>query len=160
MKIVAQQDQPFDVSGDGTDLRVVSRITAGGLSESGVLVFRLDFTNSTSGIFTASAAQAPGSSGGLQVDKSAGRSGNLERGLRRRNALRRVPRQSRHGPLLHVTGLGLVHRDGTEALVPMGAVAGEFFLVVPSSGGFEGSYGLGCRVSRDRPRRKPAIRRM
>ena len=75
MKIVAQQDQPFDVSGDGTDLRVVSRITAGGLSESGVLVFRLDFTNSTSGIFTASAAQAPGSSGGLQVDKSAGRSG-------------------------------------------------------------------------------------
>jgi hypothetical protein len=146
MRIVAQQDQPFDVAGDGGDLRVVGGITAGGLSESGVLVFRLDFTNGTSGIFTASAALAPGSSGGLQVDKSAGSlrlSWNADCGGGTHYGVYRGSLATGLSSMSPASGSCTV--TGTEALVPMGAVAGEFFLVVPSSGGFEGSYGLGVQ---------------
>lgn len=42
-KIVAVGDQ-FDVHGDGSDVREVVRIVSGGLSDTGDLVFRLDFT--------------------------------------------------------------------------------------------------------------------
>ncbi len=43
----------FDVLGDGSDLREIVRIEPGGLSDTGVVVFRLDFTDGSSGHFTA-----------------------------------------------------------------------------------------------------------
>ena len=151
MRVVAQQDQPFDVAGDGSDLRVVSGITAGGLSENGVVVFRLDFTDGTSGIFTAAASASPGSSGGLQVDKAGGSlhltwspdcGGGTHFGVYRGSLAAGL------SSISPATGFCAV--TGTEALVPAGSDAGEFFLVVPSVGGFEGSYGVDS-LGRPRP---------
>ncbi len=43
----------FDVAGDGSDLREIVRIEPGGLSDGGRVAFRLDFTDGSSGHFTA-----------------------------------------------------------------------------------------------------------
>jgi len=151
MRIVAQQADPFDVKGNGTDLRLVDRITAGGLSENGVLVFRLDFTDGTSGIFTAAVAHAPGSSSGLQVDKAGGSlhltwspdcGGGTQYGVYRGSLAAGLSSMS------PATGFCAV--AGTEALVPTGSDPGEFFLVVPSAAGFEGSYGVAA-LGQSRP---------
>jgi hypothetical protein len=143
MRIVAQQGQSFDVAGDGTDMRVVDRITTGGLNENGVLVFRLDFIGGTSGIFTAAASAAPGSSSGLHVDKSGGLlhltwSGDCGGGTS--YAVYRGSLTAGLSSMAPATGFCAV--AGMETLVPVGVERGEFFLVVPSSGGFEGSYGV------------------
>src|SRR5262245_53899767 len=59
LRLVARADAPFDVVGDGSDMRTVREITTGGLSENGTVAFRLDFMDNTSGIFTASVAGPP-----------------------------------------------------------------------------------------------------
>ncbi len=51
--VVVTTGEHFDVFGDGSDLREVVRIVPGGLSETGAVVFRLDFTDGSSGHFTA-----------------------------------------------------------------------------------------------------------
>jgi hypothetical protein len=43
----------FDVAGEGSDLREVLRIVPGGLAANGTVAFRLDFTDNTSGHFSA-----------------------------------------------------------------------------------------------------------
>lgn len=54
LSLVVATGDLFDVHGDGTDSREVLRIVPGGLSETGAVVFRLDFTDGSSGHFTAS----------------------------------------------------------------------------------------------------------
>lgn len=144
MRIVAQQDEPFDVQGDGSDMRTVGGITAGGLSENGVLVFRLDFNDGTAGIFTAAVAQSPGESGDLQIEKtsmgmlrltwSADCGGGTHYSIYQGDLTT--------GPSSISSAAGLCSIGGTSVTMPAGSGTGVFFLVVPHSGGFEGSYGV------------------
>lgn len=144
LRIVARGGEPFDVAGDGSDMRTVGEITSGGLSENGVLVFRLDFADGTSGIFTASLPRAPGASGGLHVDKdgddllrltwNADCGGGSHYGIYRGNLAAGLSSMAPEA--------GSCAVSGTMTSIPAGAGTAEFFLVVPSSGGFEGSYGV------------------
>jgi hypothetical protein len=144
MRIVAQQDESFDVAGDGSDMRAVSGITAGGLSENGVLVFRLDFADGTSGIFTASVARPPGASGDLRVGKngegalllswSADCGGGTRYGIYRGSLGTGLPSIKKEEGFCTVAGM--------TASIPAGAGTADFFLVVPGSGDYEGSYGV------------------
>lgn len=52
-KVVAINEL-FDVFGDGSDMRAITRIVPGGLSETGVVAFRLDFSDVDSGHYVAS----------------------------------------------------------------------------------------------------------
>ena len=144
LRLLARAGAAFDVAGDGSDVRTVHEITTGGLSENGVVAFRLDFENGTSGIFTASlAAGPPGSAGGLMLEKSAGGyldltwsqdcGGGSHYGIYRGDLAAGLSSMSA------VTGFCAV--GGTSASIPAGSGSAEFFLVVPSVGGFEGSYG-------------------
>jgi len=143
LRLVARGGTPFDVVGDGSDLRTVREITTGGLSDNGTVAFRLDFTDNTSGIFTASVAGAPGSAGGLMLEKNA--NGRLDLtwsqdcGGGTRYGIYRGDLGAGLSSMMPVTGYCSV--GGTSASVPAGAGSAEFYLVVPNAGGFEGSYG-------------------
>lgn len=145
-RLVAATSDLFDVHGDGSDLRQIQRVEPGGLSENGSVVFRLDFTDGSSGHFTASASAGPsepGSVSGLRVTKEAG--GELELSWEPDcggGAVYSVYR----GDLAQ--GLGSLAPEsgqcavaGTAATIPLGPGSGDFFLVVPNTGTWEGSYG-------------------
>ena len=53
LHLVARSGTPFDVTGDGTDIRIVSSILGGNVSAAGEVPFELRFTDGSSGIFTA-----------------------------------------------------------------------------------------------------------
>ena len=142
LNLVAATGSLFDVQGNGSDLRQVLRVEPGGLSESGSVVFRLDFTDNSSGHFTAT-ARRPGVATGLKMDKGldgklrltwdADCAGSTSYGIYR-------------GDLS--VGLASLAPEPSQCMavsgaeIPAGPGAAEFFLVVPNVGGFEGSYGV------------------
>jgi hypothetical protein len=60
----------FDVAGDGSDLREVLRIVTGGLAANGTVAFRLDFTDNSSGHFSARLALAGDADSDGDIDLS------------------------------------------------------------------------------------------
>jgi hypothetical protein len=142
LSLVAATGSLFDVQGDGSDLRRILRVEPGGLSESGSVVFRLDFTDNSSGHFTAT-ARRPGVATGLRMDKAgdgalrltwdADCAGSTSYGIYR-------------GDL--ILGLASLAPEPSQCMavsgveIPAGSGATELFLVVPNVGGFEGSYGV------------------
>jgi hypothetical protein len=71
--VVATSDA-FDVFGDGRELRTVTRIVHGGLSENGQLAFRVDFSDESSGHYVAQVGSIEpcsadvNGSGGVNID--------------------------------------------------------------------------------------------
>lgn len=51
--IIALTGDTIDVAGDGSDLRDIVRVVPGGISNNGIVVFRADFADGSSGHFTA-----------------------------------------------------------------------------------------------------------
>ncbi len=91
------------------------------------------------------AQTAPGEAIGLQVDKDV--SGDLllswagDCGSGTTFAVYRGDLAAGYGSIAQEPGQCAV--AGTSAVIPLGAGAGDFFVVVPNDGAFEGSYGAG-----------------
>jgi len=56
LHLVARSGSPFDVEGDGTDMRIVASVLGGNVSATGIVPLELRFTDGSSGIFTARVA--------------------------------------------------------------------------------------------------------
>ena len=53
IQVVVENGRPFDVNGDGSDLRTLSQFHFGGMNDAGTIALRLDFVDGTFGFYTA-----------------------------------------------------------------------------------------------------------
>jgi dockerin type I repeat protein len=64
VQVVARRGDPFDVSGDGSDVRIIFDLDPGNMNNSGEIVFKAIFTDGTVGICTGKNALASGDASG------------------------------------------------------------------------------------------------